>query len=154
MRRALNSYYGMKILILRDWLDTRGTWPLARNPDRNWCHRHTSLIFFLAATHGSMDSRYGMRCRFDREQGRHFEPVYEIVRNLSSYWFLNNNFSLKSKQLLEIVTCWPHMSHKLATRSFIYFCEQVNVRLAIRSHGQNLKGFLNLIFYAVLFYVK
>jgi hypothetical protein len=27
----------------RDWRDTQGKWPLARNPDRSWWHRHTSL---------------------------------------------------------------------------------------------------------------
>ena len=30
----------------RDWRDTRGKWPLARNPDRSWWHRHTSLKIF------------------------------------------------------------------------------------------------------------
>ena len=29
-----------------DWRDTRGKWPLARNPHRGWCHRHTSLKLF------------------------------------------------------------------------------------------------------------
>ena len=27
----------------RDWCDTRGKWPLARNPDKSWWHRNTSL---------------------------------------------------------------------------------------------------------------
>ena len=26
--------------------DTPGKWPLARNPDRNWWHRHTNLNLF------------------------------------------------------------------------------------------------------------
>ena len=30
----------------RDWRDTRGKWPLARNPDRSWWHRHTSFKLF------------------------------------------------------------------------------------------------------------
>ena len=29
-----------------DWRDSRGKWPLARNPDRGWCHHHTSLKLF------------------------------------------------------------------------------------------------------------
>ena len=29
-----------------DWRDTQGKWPLARNPDRSWWHRHTSLKLF------------------------------------------------------------------------------------------------------------
>ena len=29
-----------------DWRDTRGKWPLARNTDRSWWHRHISLKFF------------------------------------------------------------------------------------------------------------
>ena len=30
----------------RDWLGTRGKWPFARNPDRSWWHRHSSLKLF------------------------------------------------------------------------------------------------------------
>ena len=30
----------------RDWHDTRGKRPLARNPDRSWWHHHTSLKLF------------------------------------------------------------------------------------------------------------
>ena len=33
-------------LINSDWRDTRGKWPLFRNPDRSWWHRHTSLKLF------------------------------------------------------------------------------------------------------------
>ena len=29
-----------------DGRDTRGKWPLARNPDRSWWHRHTTESFF------------------------------------------------------------------------------------------------------------
>jgi hypothetical protein len=29
-----------------EWRDTRGKWPLARNPERSWWHRHTSLKLF------------------------------------------------------------------------------------------------------------
>ena len=41
----------------RDWRVTRGKWFLARNSDRSWWHRQTSLKFFLAAAYGPMDSR-------------------------------------------------------------------------------------------------
>ena len=34
------------IIDRRDWRDTRGKWPLARNPDRSWWPRHTSLKLF------------------------------------------------------------------------------------------------------------
>ena len=30
----------------RNWRHTRGKWPLARNPDRSWWHRHTNWKFF------------------------------------------------------------------------------------------------------------
>ena len=30
----------------RDWRDTRGKWPLGRNPDRSWWHSHTNWKFF------------------------------------------------------------------------------------------------------------
>ena len=33
-------------LIISDWCDTRGKWPLARNPNRSWWHRHTSPKLF------------------------------------------------------------------------------------------------------------
>ena len=29
--------------IKHDWRDNRGKWPLARNPDRSWWYRHTSI---------------------------------------------------------------------------------------------------------------
>ena len=29
-----------------DWRDTRGKWPLARNPNRSWWHHHTNWKFF------------------------------------------------------------------------------------------------------------
>jgi hypothetical protein len=32
-------------------------WPLARNPDRSWWHRHTSPKVFLTAAHGLMENR-------------------------------------------------------------------------------------------------
>ena len=35
------------ILIISNWRDTRGKWPLARNPDRSSWHRHTSLKLFF-----------------------------------------------------------------------------------------------------------
>ena len=34
------------ILIISDSRDTRGKWPLYRNPDGSWWHRHTSLKLF------------------------------------------------------------------------------------------------------------
>ena len=34
------------ILIISDRRNTRGKWPLARNPDRSWWHCHTSLRLF------------------------------------------------------------------------------------------------------------
>ena len=34
----------------RDWRrDTRGKWPLARNPDRSWWHRHTSISYSFSS---------------------------------------------------------------------------------------------------------
>ena len=32
-----------------DWRDTRGIWHVARNPDKSWWHRQTSLKFALEA---------------------------------------------------------------------------------------------------------
>ena len=34
-------------LIISGRRDTRGKWPLARNPDSTWWHRHTSLKLFF-----------------------------------------------------------------------------------------------------------
>ena len=35
--------------------ETRDKRPLDRDPDRSWCHHHTSMIkAFLVAAHGSM----------------------------------------------------------------------------------------------------
>ena len=34
----------------RDWRDTQGKLPLARNPDNSWWHRHTSLKLFGRST--------------------------------------------------------------------------------------------------------
>ena len=50
-RRSVHSYQDHFIITLiisdrRDWRDTRGKWPLARNPDRSWWHRHTNWTFF------------------------------------------------------------------------------------------------------------
>ena len=47
VRRSVQSprYHIINTLSLadkRDWHDTQGKWPLARNPDRSWCHHHTS----------------------------------------------------------------------------------------------------------------
>ena len=33
-------------LIISNWHDTRGKWPLARNLERSWWHRHTNKVFF------------------------------------------------------------------------------------------------------------
>ena len=30
----------------RDWRDTRGNWPLTKNPNRSWWHRYISLKIF------------------------------------------------------------------------------------------------------------
>ena len=35
--------------------ETWGKWPLDKDPDRGWCHRHTSVKFFLVAAHDTMD---------------------------------------------------------------------------------------------------
>ena len=50
-RRSVYSPQDYLIIILifsdrRDRCDTRGKWPLGRNPDRSWWHRHTSLNLF------------------------------------------------------------------------------------------------------------
>ena len=64
IRRSVHSPQDRFIITLiisdrRDWRDTRGKWPLVRNPGRSWWHRHKSFIpFFLAAAHGSMDNRH------------------------------------------------------------------------------------------------
>ena len=48
--RSVHSPWDYFIIIINsdrsDWRDTRGKWPLARNPDRSWWHRHTSLWLF------------------------------------------------------------------------------------------------------------
>ena len=41
-------------LNLRETQDKR---PLGRDPDRNWCHRHTSVKSFMVADHGFMDNK-------------------------------------------------------------------------------------------------
>ena len=50
-RRSVHSPQDHFIITLiisdrRDWRDTRGKWHLARNPDRDWWHRHTNLKLF------------------------------------------------------------------------------------------------------------
>ena len=50
-RRSVHSPQDRFIITLiisdrRHWRDTRGKWPLARNPDRSWWHRHTNWKFF------------------------------------------------------------------------------------------------------------
>ena len=43
------SFHYHPIIIIsdrRDWRDTRGKLPLARNPDRSWWHRHINWKFF------------------------------------------------------------------------------------------------------------
>ena len=47
-RRSVHSpqYHFIITFIISDWRDTRGKWPLARNPDRSWWHRHTNWKFF------------------------------------------------------------------------------------------------------------
>ena len=47
-RRSVRSHQDHFIITLiisdrRDWRDTRGKWPLARNPCKSWWHRHTNL---------------------------------------------------------------------------------------------------------------
>ena len=47
-------------LIISDRRDTREKWPLARNPEISWWHRHTSLMLFwpqLIAAHGQQISK-------------------------------------------------------------------------------------------------
>ena len=48
VRRSVHSPQDHFIitLIISDRRDTRGKWPLARNPDRSWWHRHTSVKLF------------------------------------------------------------------------------------------------------------
>ena len=43
----------------RDWRDTRGKCPLAKNQDLSGWHRHTNwtFFFFFATAHGSIDNR-------------------------------------------------------------------------------------------------
>ena len=36
--------------------NARRSYPLARNPDRSWWHRHTNWKVFLTAAYGSMDN--------------------------------------------------------------------------------------------------
>ena len=36
----------LSLAVRCDWRDTRGNWPLARNPNRIWWHRHTSIKLF------------------------------------------------------------------------------------------------------------
>ena len=50
-RRSVHSPQDHFIITLltsdrRDWRDTRGKWPLARNPDRSCRHGHTSVMLF------------------------------------------------------------------------------------------------------------
>ena len=41
----------------RDWRDTRGKWPLARNLDKSWWHRHNRLKhFWPQSKHGQQGS--------------------------------------------------------------------------------------------------
>ena len=52
-RRSVHRPWDHYIITLiisnrRDWCDTRGKWPLARNQDRSWCHRHTGAKPFLS----------------------------------------------------------------------------------------------------------
>ena len=58
-RRSVHSPWDHFIitLIISDWCDTWGKWPLARKLDSSWWHRHTSLKFFWLLPHGSMDNR-------------------------------------------------------------------------------------------------
>ena len=57
-RRSVHSpWYHHIITLIISWLwDTWSKWPLARKPDRNRWHQHTSLSF-LAAAQGSMGNR-------------------------------------------------------------------------------------------------
>ena len=52
-----NFIIPLSLVDRRDWHNIWGKWLLARNPDRSWWHRHTSLKLFLTAIHGSMDNR-------------------------------------------------------------------------------------------------
>ena len=63
VRRSVHSPQDHFIITLiisdrRDWRDTQGKWPLARNPGRSWWHRHTNWKFLLASAHSSMNNRY------------------------------------------------------------------------------------------------
>ena len=51
IRRSVHSPRDHFIITLfisdrRDWCDIRGKWPLARQLDRSWWHRHTSIKLF------------------------------------------------------------------------------------------------------------
>ena len=68
-RRSVHSSQNHLIITLvisdrSDWRDTRGKWPLARNPDRNWWHRHTNWKFFFGRSlwlHGQQLSIFWSR---------------------------------------------------------------------------------------------
>ena len=44
-RRSVQST-PFHLIITSVWHDTREKWLMARNPDKSWCHRHTSLKIF------------------------------------------------------------------------------------------------------------
>ena len=44
----------------RDWREARGKWPLAKNPDRSWWHRHANWKFFWPQLMAPWTTRFGV----------------------------------------------------------------------------------------------
>jgi hypothetical protein len=82
----------------RDWRDTRGKWPLARNPVRSWWHCHTSLKLFWPQPMDPWTT--GSQLRGD---------MWSACRISSRYWLSRPELSLQISSYINSSQCWVTM---------------------------------------------
>ena len=70
----------------RDWHNTRGKWPLARNPDRSCWHRHTSVKSFFGRSLWLHERKITLIIS-DRRDWRDTRDKYPLTRNPDRSWW-------------------------------------------------------------------
>ena len=90
----------------RNWCDTRGKWPLARNPDRSWWHSHTSLKLFWPypmaplTTEGKLDLEWRENNGNLSEATIFYDEISQRKEMIKNVWHGIQKYTGNIKQIL------------------------------------------------------